>query len=174
MDLRRTATIAVIGAAIAVWLAAAATSGIRDQPPPVAAVAPQSIDLSGAALSDEIKRLHERLRPTAAPRQPARNLFEFTAPKVKPAPLALPSPHAAEDGLAAVAAPPALTLSGLAEDPAPDGTIVRTAIISTPGQLFLAKEGDLVTTRYRVAHISPDGVELLDLTDNTTLRLVLK
>ncbi len=173
MDVRRTATIGVVGAAIAVWLAAAATSGIRDQPAPIVTVAPQSIDLSGAALTDEIKRLHERLRPSAAPRQPARNLFEFTPPRVKPAPLAFP-PSAASDAVVAVPAPPPLRLTGLAEDPAPDGTIVRTAIISAPGQLFLAKVGDPVTARYRVARISADVVELLDLSDNSTVRLALK
>lgn len=174
MDIRRTATIGVAGAAFAVWLAAAATSGIRDQPPPIATVAPQSIDLSGAALADEIKRLHERLRPSAEPHQPGRNLFEFTAPKVKPAPLALPTSAPAPGPIAAVAAAPPLRLTGLAEDPAPDGTIVRTAIISTPGQLFLAKVGDEVTPRYRVARISADVVELVDVTDNSTLRLALK
>ncbi len=77
----------------------------------------------------------------------------------------------------AVPAPPTaplLRLSGLAEDRGADGSIVRTAIISSEGQLFLAKEGDAVTPRYRIAKISADVVELIDLVDNSTLRLVLK
>jgi hypothetical protein len=51
---------------------------------------------------------------------------------------------------------------------------VRTAIISGFGDIFLVKEGDSVTLRYRVAKISPDAVELTDLTDNTPLRLALR
>jgi hypothetical protein len=174
MNVKRTATIGVVGGALAAWLAAAATSGIRDQPPPAAAVRPQSIDLSGAALAAEIQRLHERLRPSAAPRQPGRNLFEFTPPKVAPAPLAFPARAAPSEAVVAVPAAPPLRLTGLAEDPAPDGTVVRTAIISAPGQLFLAKVGDPVTAKYRVSRISADAVELIDLSDNSTVRLALK
>jgi hypothetical protein len=66
-----------------------------------------------------------------------------------------------------------LKLEGLAEDHGDQGA-VRTAIISGFGDIFLAKEGDNVTLRYRVAKISPDAVELTDLTDNTPLRLALR
>jgi hypothetical protein len=34
--------------------------------------------------------------------------------------------------------------------------------------------GDSVTSRYRVAKISPDAVELTDLSNNTPLRLALR
>ena len=68
---------------------------------------------------------------------------------------------------------PLLKLSGIAEDAAPDGP-VRTAIISAFGQLFLVKEGENVTERYRVARISSDVVELIDLADGTTFRLALR
>ena len=70
-------------------------------------------------------------------------------------------------------APPALKLSGIAEDVTPDG-LVRTAIISGSGELFVAKEGDTVAERYRVVKISADVVELADLTEGTTVRLALK
>ena len=43
---------------------------------------------------------------------------------------------------------------------------MRTAIISGDGQLFMVKEGEKVTPRYRVAKISADVVELLDLDDS--------
>jgi hypothetical protein len=69
--------------------------------------------------------------------------------------------------------PSPLKLSGIAEDPGADGP-VRTAIISGQGQLFLVKEGEMVTTRYRVAKISADGVELVDVGTNATLRLVMR
>ena len=42
------------------------------------------------------------------------------------------------------------------------------------GEIFLVKEGDSVTLRYRVAKISSEAVELTDLTDNTPLRLALR
>jgi hypothetical protein len=64
-------------------------------------------------------------------------------------------------------------LSGIAEDVTAEG-VSRTAIISGFGQLFLVKEGDSVTDRYRVAKISSDVVELSDLTGGAVLRLALK
>jgi hypothetical protein len=77
-----------------------------------------------------------------------------------------------------------LSLAGIAEDPGPAGGVpVRTAIIAGNGQLFLAKEGDIVTDRgvegvegveYRVGTISADSAELTDLRDSTIRRLVLK
>ena len=69
--------------------------------------------------------------------------------------------------------PPPFKLIGVAEDAGPAGP-VRTAIVSGPGQLFLVKEGQNVTLRYRVIKISADVVELQDLGDKTTLRLALK
>jgi hypothetical protein len=82
----------------------------------------------------------------------------------------------------AVAVPPqpALKLVGIAEDTsaasddADNKKLVRTAIISGEGQLFLVKEGESVTTRYRVAKISADVVELTDLGIGATRRLALK
>jgi hypothetical protein len=70
-------------------------------------------------------------------------------------------------------APPVMKLSGIAEDVTASG-VVRTAIISAFGQLFLVKEGELVTARYRVAKISSEVVELSDLMDGTALRFALK
>lgn len=171
MNLKRTATFGVAGGALAAWLAAAATSGPRDSaaPPPIKAPA---IDSRGAELAADIQRLHERLRPNATPRQPGRNLFEFSEPKPRAA-RAVDAKGALTE-VVAVPAPPPLKLAGLAEDPAPDGSIVRTAIVSADGQVFLGKEGDLVASRYRITKISAGAVDLIDVVDNVTLRLVLK
>ena len=68
---------------------------------------------------------------------------------------------------------PPLKLSGIAEDAGADGP-VRIAFISGEGQLFMVKEGDTVTTRYRVAKISADVVELIDVVDNSIRRLALR
>ena len=174
MNVKRTATIVVVGGALAAWLAAAMTSDQRDlasRPAERNAAA----DARSETLATEVARLHERLRPTAEPREPARNLFQFTANRPRPAP---PAPKAALSEAAPVVPvapppPPPFKLIGVAEDAGPTGP-VRTAIVSGPGQLFLVKEGQNVTLRYRVIKIAADVVELQDLGDKTTLRLALK
>ena len=88
MNLKRTAKIGAVGGALAAWLAAAATSGIRDVAP-TRGVTITPIEMRGAELANEIARLHDRLRPTSSPRQPGRNLFQFTSPRPRPvAPIA--------------------------------------------------------------------------------------
>ncbi len=170
MNLTRTAALSVAGGALAVWLAAAATSGTRPAGP--VPVAPQSsADVRGEELKSEIARLHERLRPSAAPLQ-TRDLFRYSAKQPAtqaaagtppgPVPLVLPM-------LAALA----VKLVGIAEDVGPDGP-VRTAMLSFRGDLIFAKEGEPVGTQYRVARISADVVELTDSTAGSTLRLALK
>ena len=171
MHVKRTATIVLVGGALAAWFAGAATSN-RALPAPIIPK-PAAIDASGAALATEIARLHERLRPSTTPRTPSRNLFAFRA---APAPVAPAAPHAAltEMPIVPQAPPmPVLKLAGVSEDPGDAGP-VRQAFISGEGQLFIVKEGETVTARYRVAKISPDVVELIDLGDNTTRRLALK
>src|SRR5206468_9005715 len=72
MKFKRTATIVVVGAVLAAWLAGAATSK-RIIPPPII-TPPQAIDARGAELTNEIARLRDRLRHTAVTVQPRRNL----------------------------------------------------------------------------------------------------
>ena len=174
MSFKRTATLLVVGAALAAWLYAAANSGV-DSAPPLAAGKTPPIDQRGAALASEIARLHDQLRPSATPRQPSRNLFSYGARPVRQAslpPAEIPKPALTEVPAARPAAP-VLKLSGIAEDNTPAGW-VRTAVISTAGQLYLAKEGEKVTDRFQVVKISSDAVELTDLTDNAVVRLALR
>jgi hypothetical protein len=172
MNPKRTATIVVVGGALLAWLAGAATSNRAIDSAPVVTV--PAIDSGGLALEKEIARLHERLRPTSTPTQSNRNLFSFRSAPVR---AVLPVP--ASPPAALVAAPPLppplppLKLVGIAEDPGADGP-ERTAIVTGEGQLFTVKEGENVTTRYRVARISADVVELVDLTDNSVRRLALR
>jgi hypothetical protein len=172
MHVQRTVTIAVIGGAFATWLAAAATSNHVVPPPPI--VRTPAIDKSGAELAVEIERLHDRLRPDASPAEPGRNLFAFRAAPIRRAP-ALPAalmPALSEAKPLAPALPP-MKLSGIAEDPGPDGP-VRMAFISAEGQFFMVKEGESVTPRYRVARIGEDVVELSDETDHSIRRLAMR
>jgi hypothetical protein len=174
MNFKRTTTIAVVGAALIAWLAGAATS--NHAIPPAFVVQHTSIEQRGAELDTEIERLHQRLAPTAAPLAPARNLFVFhtAVPRPVPAPTApAPRPALTELAAAPASALPPLKLSGIAEDPGADGP-VRIAFISGGGQLFMVKEGEAVTSRYRVAKISADVVELTDSFDNSVRRLALR
>jgi hypothetical protein len=171
MNLKRTTTIAVVGALIA-WLAGAATS---NRPmPPVTAVQQTTIEKRGAELAIEIERLHARLAPAISPSAPGRNLFTFRAMAARPPAPVLQVPRAAISEFApAPMALPSLKLAGIAEDAGEDGP-VRVAFISGEGNLFMVKEGETVTPRYRVAKIAADVVELTDVIDNSIRRLALR
>ena len=172
MNLKRTTTIALVGGALIAWLAGAATS--NHTIPPATVLQQTAIEKRGAELAGEIERLHERLAPVVTPRTPGRNLFSFRAMAARPAPPIALAPRAAltESAPAPIALPP-LKLSGIAEDAGADGP-VRIAFISGEGQLFMVKEGETVTPRYRVAKISADVVELTDVIDQTVRRLALR
>ena len=173
MNLKRAATIVVVGGAFAAWLAAAATSGNREIASPLVLETP-AVDAHGAKLGAEVARLHERLRPDAVPEH-TRNLFAFAVQKPRPAAVVAPPAPSLTEAPRPPIAPPPLKLVGVAEDAGRNGP-ERTAIISGFGQLFLVKEGENVTSRYRVSKISADVVELADADadDGTTLRLALK
>jgi hypothetical protein len=172
MNAKRTTTIVVAGAALIAWLAGAATS--NHTIPPVALVQQTAIEKRGAELAVEIERLHERLAPAVAPSAPGRNLFTFHAAAPRQAPPVAPAPRPAITEFAPlpIALPP-LKLSGIAEDPGEDGPI-RVAFIAGEGQLFMVKEGETVTPRYRVTRISAEVVELTDVIDSSIRRLALR
>ena len=178
MNLKRTMIIFVGGAALAAWLSAAIAPG-RPRVTPVT-IAPAPIDASGAALAIEIARLRERLRPTPAPHDATRNPFLFNSPRRAGAASVNAAPATTEITATITGGQnrPRLTLAGIAEDPAPgDTALVRTAIISGSGQLFLAKERDVVSDgdeSFTVTTISADSVELTSLRDGTTRRLNLQ
>src|SRR5215470_3451582 len=89
MTVRRAAMFVIVLGALAAWMAAAATSGVRDVKP-IAPFAPPAIDASGAALDAEIARLRDRLRPTATPNL-RRDLFQFVAARPTVAPSVAPA-----------------------------------------------------------------------------------
>ena len=182
MNLKRTLAMAFGCAAFAAWLSAAiAPTGLPLAP--VEHRAPAA-ELSGAALAQEIARLHERLRPDSSPRAQPRNLFAFRVGRVVAPPAPQASPAAVEERVPSqvVGVRFGLTLSGLAEDVAPDtadtrGGVVRTAILSGHGQVFLVKEGDTLVdgeATYTVAQVSAESVELADRRDGTVHRLSLR
>jgi hypothetical protein len=171
MRVKRTATIVLGGGALAAWFAGAATSN-RPLPDPIVSRTP-SIDARGADLAEEIARLRERLRPTAAPHTPGRNLFRFRAAPIAPLAVVAAPQSPIVEAPPAAPAPPALRLSGIGEDAGADGPL-RIAFIAGDGQLYMVKEGELVTPRYRVTKIAGDAVELIDVNDQTVRRLALR
>lgn len=133
-----------------------------------------SVPLPFSPLASEIQaqadRLRDRLRTAPGLAPPLRNAFRF-APR---RPARLRETVATTSAITpADPAPPAIVLSGIAEDATPDG-VERTAVLNVMGKLFLAKEGDAVPPRYRVVRISADGVQLADVAGGTPLTLVLK
>ena len=171
MNWKRIATLGVFGGALAAWLAGAATSNAR-RPVDTTIAKPTPVEVRGAALDLEIARLRERLHPTTEPQRPARDLFQFSRPAYSPQNARAASATAEPSPSPAALAPPALKLVGIAEDQGPNGP-VRTAIISASGQLFFAKQGETVGSRYRVQNLSGEVAELVDLADSSTLRLPL-
>ena len=170
MNLTRTVIVGTIGGALVAWLSWAAAPAPRPLAVPRARAS--AVDRSGAELAREIARLHERLRPGASPTY-ARNVFAFPG---RPHSTAVPSSRMAVSPIEAPdAAPaaPALTLSGMAEDAGPNG-IVRTAIISGAGGLYLAREGDAVASRYQVERLTAEGADLRDVETGAGVHLSLR
>lgn len=167
---------------VAAWLAAAADH----QPSPAVTAARDSTALARAEqLAQEIEsqatRLRARLAAAPQPSASDRNPFSFQAPSPRAtrgsqlpqvsldAPAVLPTESLAE--------PEPLTLSGIAEDTATDGkaaVLVRTAVLSGFGDVFLAKAGDTIAGRYEVVLVGADAVEIKDLANGRTIRLGLR
>ena len=175
MALERTATIIGAGVTLVAWLAGLTTTTDRPHASDVLPAPSPAVDTRAAQLDREIAHLTERMRLSSVPNQTGRNLFSYAArkPRAAVAPAAVPPAPALTEAAPARPTPPPLKLSGIAEDAA-GADVVRTAIINARGQLFLAREGEAVTDRYRVTRISADVVELVDSSDGSVLRLALK
>lgn len=66
-----------------------------------------------------------------------------------------------------------LILSGIAEDRVGE-QVVRTAVISTPTDVLLLKEGEQIGDQYKVDKIDAATIDLIRLSDGTSLRLALR
>jgi hypothetical protein len=169
MNVKRAAVFGAVGALVAAMIAGAATS-LAPRPTPMPAPAGDGVELQGADLAAEIERLQERLRPTAQPLTPARNLFEYRRPPSAFAPSAPPAAVAPAPSPEPLL--PAFHLIGIADEEGDSGP-VRTAIISESGGVLLVKEGEMVAGRWLVVSIAGETVDLRD-PDGATLRLVFR
>lgn len=121
-----------------------------------------------ADIEEQAARLQVRVRRELAFSRPQRNPFRFED--------ARPSEPAVVLGVPAVIeAPPVptvplVTLAGIAEDGQGDG-VERTAVISSSSGVHLVRAGDELLGLYRVGAIEGDAVELVNLTDGSTIRL---
>ncbi len=66
-----------------------------------------------------------------------------------------------------------MRLSGMAEDPGPQGP-VRRAVIVAADQLFVVGTGEFVLARFRVTRIDAEAVELEDLQGGPRTILTLR
>jgi len=164
---------------LAGWLASAQPVGV----PPVGvrpaapARSPRAASGASSDITEQASRLQARIRRETAFVRPRRNLFQFEAaaaaalaadavgvPAQRGVPADTPAP--------VMPSPPVVTLAGVAEDQLQQG-VERTAILSSPSGVLLVRVGDDVLGQYRVTVVEAESVELMSLTDGSTLRLSL-
>lgn len=175
MSTARVVTLVVGGCLVAVWLAASAgawlvgRAGSAARPESVAGSPPAPSAAATGGLA---------VRPFGAPtpgpaRRPGRNLFEIRERAHRSAePARRPQDVFVPPATLEPAPAPTVTLIGVATSGEGDA-VVRTAVVSGTGQLWLAREGAVVAGRYRVERVGADEVDLRDTVLNTrhTLRL---
>ena len=172
MNLRRIAWLGVTSIAVASWFSAASTPELRTPSLVERASSTRDLDRSAAAMQSEVARLHDRIAPTATPSH-ARDLFRFVGRAPRPVTGASQQPAAqAAEVPVETPARPTLQLIGVAEDESADG-IVRTAIVSGLGDLFLVKPGDIVAGQYLVERVTSDAVQLTDTSTSASTTLTL-
>lgn len=125
-----------------------------------------------------IDRLRTGLGVMPAPSASGRSPFRFGAERLRRPPSAAQQRAAvspedtADAGPAAPDRPPMQLLGVAAED---DGAApIRTAVIATPRQLYLVREGEQMALRFQVLRIGNDVVELRDLATDDTFQLALR
>lgn len=157
-------------ALLAAWFAAAADSGRQEAA--AAAGATTALDRAESVareIESQASRLHARLADAPAPSTSGRNPFSFELPKPPRATTRAEMSAAESPAVIDVPEPLPLTLSGIAEDHG-----ARVAVLSGLGDVFLARAGDTILSRYEVVAVGADAAELKDLTTGSTIRLGLR
>lgn len=177
------AVVLVAGAGlVAVWLAAAAdrqpASGIADgQQQNVGSV--ERAEHLAQEIQAQATRLRARLAGAPQPTLSGRNPFAFDARAEREKRTHASSTAPALETALATSAPepPPITLSGIAEDSIGaenSATPVRIAVLEGYGDVFLARVGETIASRYQVTAIGADAAELKDLLTGRTIRLGLR
>ena len=177
MTVKRAAVYIGSATLLAAWISSAASLSLQRgdrTPPPSAAANPAPTDGLAADVQAQARRLKERLTASPLPQQPVRNPFAF-AP-TEPARLPARTLRAAVEPMAVPEMPaePPLSLIGFAEERRPQG-FVRTAMLAGEGdQLLVVTVGDAVLSRYKVAFIGSEAIELADSATGSIRRLVIQ
>lgn len=159
---------------LAGWLASTPPAAVVENRPAAQSRSSRPAASPSSDIVEQASRLQARIRRETAYVRPQRNPFQFEAarPAVEAA-AAIGEPALSAELSPAVANPaPSITLAGVAEDRLQSG-VERTAILSSPTGVLLARVGDEVLGQYRVAAVEEGAVELLSLTDGSTIRLSL-
>jgi hypothetical protein len=167
---------AVSGATVlAGWLASAPPANVSPTNAPAQQPKSSRVPAPADTTSDieqQAARLETLGRHETVYTQPSRNPFRFGPARAAAREAAAPPPVVVEP-VAPVPLPPAVSLSGIAEDQV-DGHTQRTAVLSSPQGVLLLREGDDVLGEYRVGSIDSDAVELVRNADGTRTRIALK
>jgi hypothetical protein len=154
---------------LATWFAAsqpAAPGRVMPAQPREAA----GVQAAASDIEQQADRLQARLQQHALYREPQRNLFRFSEPVApRQAPVAAAPPPVTVADPEPAPLPPAIRLTAIAVD-----ADVRTAVLSTPAGVVLAREGDDVLGRFRLAKVEEDAVEVVTISDGVTTRLTLR
>jgi hypothetical protein len=140
-----------------------------------AARAPQT-SITTIDIQQEAARLQVRTHPAPRANETSRNPFRFgarLAPEARPSGTSGPIRVAQPLAVPLAPPPPRVSLDGIATDVV-DGQEQRTAILNTDAGVVLAKEGEQVAGQFRIVKIATDAVELVNVNDGTTLRVVLR
>ena len=177
MTWKSTAAVSAAGL-FATWLASTPPSLRRPADPIPSTPTAAKTEAAAAEIQEQASRLHARIQDVVEYREPARNPFRFGARiEARPTPAAAsaaPQPDSEPMTTTMPARPTVLiALAGIAQDTV-DGRTVRTAIVSMPDGVQLVKEGDVVAGQYKVGAIGADAVELVRVSDGSTIRLGLK
>ena len=164
----------------AVAQGAAVPAGVRAGTSSVRAQAPRgTADATAVQPGFEvaIDRLRTGLGVMPAPTESGRNPFRFGADRsVRGTSAAqhrvLVQADSSDPRPAAPDRPPMQLLGVAAEEG--DAAPVRTAVIGTPRQLYLVREGEQMALRFLVLRIGTDAVELRDLATDDTFQLALR
>lgn len=122
--------------------------------PSVERPAPVPVDTGAAPAYAE--RLRQKLREAPAAPTSRRNPFTFDQPRATSPARSAAAAEAWTPPPPPVETPPAFDLAGIATTDAADGA-VRTAVISTRGDVVLARVGDVL----------PDGTRIVSIDDTT-------
>jgi len=140
-------------------------------PQPRAVAASPTPTIAAGEIQELAARLEARVRQATSYQTPTRNPFEFGRVRT-PEPKQVTAPKLPEVPVVFAPPPPPFTLTGIAADHV-NGELQRTAILSAPSGVTLAREGETVGI-YKIVAIEENAVVLESTTDGTTRRLALR